>query len=450
MHKDSVLTGNTMVAYMNARTIAAVAWGLTSLFASTSNGPCYGQETAKSAKGEKSDWRMFRGPSGQGISTSAKLPIQWSATENVAWKQPLPGAGASSPIVFREHIYLTYYDGFQVPGEAAGSQKELKRHLMCLNRRDGTLAWDRAVQAKLPEEDRIRDHGFAANTPAADPDAVYCFFGKSGVIAFDHQGKQLWQTDVGSNTHGWGTSASPVLYGNLVIINASVESESLMALDRMTGKELWRARGIKEAWNTPILAPDGDGKSELIVATHGSILAFDPETGNPLWNCDTDITWYMVPSIVAQDGIVYCLGGRSGISALAVRTGGRGNVTKTHRLWTSNKGSNVSSPVLYNGHLYWMNDNLGIAYCAKADSGQILYENRMNRAGQVYASALLGDGKVYYITRDGRCFVVAAKPEFEQLAINDLKDGSIFNGSFAVDESRLLIRSDKFLYAIGN
>ena len=398
---------------------------------------------------EANDWAAFRGPDGQGVSTAKALPVEWSESENIAWKSPMPGPGASSPIVFKDHIYITCYSGFFVPGEAEGSQKDLKRHLLCLDRKSGKTLWEKIVDAKLPEEERIRDHGFAANTPAADDDFVYCFFGKTGVMAFDHDGTQVWSADVGSKTHGWGTSASPVLYRNMVFINASVESESLVALDRRTGKELWKAKGIREAWNTPVVVTNVDGKPELIIATQGSVQAFEPTSGEQLWTCATDIGWYMVPSVIAHDGIVYCLGGRSGVAALAVRTGGSGDVTKSHRLWTSVKGSNVTSPIFHEGHLYWMNDNLGIAFCAKADSGEIVYEKRMERSGQVYASALLADGRVYYLTREGRTFVVAAKPDFEVLATNDLNDGSIFNGSFAVDGTRLLLRSDKFLYAIG-
>jgi len=396
------------------------------------------------------DWARFRGPDGQGQSDAKGLPVQWSSSENLAWKKALPGPGASSPIVSGDHIYVTCYTGFFVPGEAEGSQKDLKRHLICLARTDGQVIWEQAVPAKLPEEERIRDHGFAANTPAADAERVYCFFGKTGVFAFDHNGRQLWQADVGSKTHGWGTSASPVLYKDLVFINASVESDSLVALDRNTGKERWRANRITEAWNTPVVVTNINGKPELVIATQGSIQSFDPDSGQLLWTCATDIGWYMVPSVVADKGVVYCLGGRSGIASLAVKTGGSGDVTKTHRLWTSFKGSNVSSPVFHEGHLYWMNDNLGIAYCAKADSGELAWEHRMNRAGQVYASAFLAEGKIYHLTREGKTYVVSAKPDFEQLAVNDLNDGSVFNGSFAVDGSRLLIRSDKFVYAIGN
>lgn len=396
----------------------------------------------------KGDWSRFRGPSGTGVSEATSLPVEWSARKNLVWKTPLPGAGASSPIVLGEHIYLTAYTGFFVPGESGGNIENLKRHLICIQKVDGKILWNKSVKAKLPEEDRIRDHGFAANTPAADEERVYAFFGKSGVFAFDHRGEQLWQADAGSNTNGWGTSASPVLYNDLVFINASVESESLIALDRKTGDEKWRAKGIREAWNTPLIVKSPSGNDELVMAIHGKVLGFDPKSGERLWSCDTGITWYMVPSIVAHDGVVFVLGGRSGTAALAVRTGGRGDVTGTHRQWTSNKGSNVTSPVCHNGELYWMHEQLGIAYC-RSDTGEMVYQKRIDRAGQIYASPILADGKVYYTNRSGRTFVVAAKPEFELLATNELRDGGQFNASPAVTGNRLLLRSDKFLYCIG-
>lgn len=394
------------------------------------------------------DWSAFRGAGAMGLSRAKGLPVEWDDSTNVVWKTPLPGPGASSPIVFGDRIYLTSYTGFFVPGEE-GKKENLKRHLLALDRKTGKSVWDTAIAAKLPEEDRIRDHGFAGSTPAADADRIYAFFGKTGAFAFDHKGKQLWQADVGDKTHGWGSASSPTLYKNLVFINASVESESLFALDRKTGKEVWRAKGIRESWNTPVIVTAKSGRTELIVAIQGKVLAFDPDSGKQLWSCKTDIGWYMVPSVIAYDGIVYCLGGRSGIASLAVTAGGEGDVTETHRLWTSNRGSNVSSPVYLDGHLYWMHDSRGVAYCVKADSGELVYEKRLERADQSYASAVLADGRLYYLARNGRTFVVKATPDFEQLALNDLSDRSIFNGSPAVDGNRLLIRSDKFLYCLG-
>ncbi len=400
------------------------------------------------ASASSTDWPAFRGSSGMGISDATGLPVTWSQDENIAWKKELPGGGSSTPIVFGDRIYLTTYSGYAVPGQSGGSVDDLTRHLLCLNREDGATIWTKDFNAKLPEESNIRDHGYAANSVAVDSERVYTFLGKSGVFAHSHDGEQLWQADVGSKSHGWGTSASPVLYKNLVFINASVESGSLVALDRATGEEKWRATGIKEAWNTPVIVKTADGVDELVMSKHGKVLGFDPMSGDELWSCDTNITWYMVPSIVAADGIAYVLGGRSGVAGLAVRTGGRGNVTATHRLWTSNKGSNVTSPVYHDGHLYWMHEKLGIAYCAHAESGDLVYEERMNRAGQVYASSVLADGRVYHVTRSGKTFVVPAKPEFELLATNELRDGTLFNASPAISGKRLLIRSEKFLYCI--
>jgi outer membrane protein assembly factor BamB len=178
------------------------------------------------------------------------------------------------------------------------------------------------------------------------------------------------------------------------------------------------------------------------------VLAFAPRTGEPLWNCDTDIGWYMVPSVAAAEGIVYCIGGRSGVASLAVRAGGSGDVTDTHRLWTGRKGSNVSSPIFHEGRMYWMNDNLGIAYCADGKTGDILYEQRVDRAGQVYASPLLAEGRLYYVNRQGRTYVLAAKPEFEQLAVNNLEERGTFNSGLIASAGRLYLRSNRYLYCL--
>ena len=407
-------------------------------------------QTNDKSESSAGEWPGFRGPNGMGESNASNLPLTWSQDENLVWKTELPGGGSSSPIVFGDHIYLTSYTGYLEPNQSRGSLNDLTRHLLCLSRDSGEILWNQSVKAALPEEEQIRDHGYAANTPAADANRVYVFFGKSGVFAFDHQGKEVWKADVGSGTHGWGTSASPLLYKDKVFINASVESQSLVALDRETGQEKWRAGGIKEAWNTPIIVKTESGQDELVMAKHGKVLGFDPESGEELWSCDTDITWYMVPCPVASNGIVYVLGGRSGIAALAVRAGGRGDVTSTHRLWTSKKGSNVTSPVLHDGHLYWMHEQLGIAYCAKAATGELVYEERLDRVGQVYASSILADGRVYHLSRSGRSVIVAAKPQFELLARNELRDGTRFNASPAVVDNRLLLRSEKYLYCVGD
>lgn len=414
---------------------------------------CFGggsvsEATAQQASSSR-DWPQFRGPGGLGVSPAKGLPVSWSADKNLLWKTELPGAGASSPIVVGNRVYVTCYSGYGVPGQARGDMSQLQRHLLCLDAAKGEILWKKDFPAVLPESETVREHGYAASTPAWDGERLYVFFGKSGVYAFDLNGRQLWHADVGDRFHGWGSAASPVVYKDLVLINACVESESLVALDKKTGRERWRARGIKESWNTPLLVTNKNGTTELAVAIAGKILAFDPDTGTPLWNCDTDIRWYMAPSMVAQDGVVYALGGRSGIAALAVRAGGKGDVTSTHRLWTSTKGSNVSSPIIHEGRLYWMHDNLGIVYCAEAQTGRILYEERLSGSGQVYASPVLADGKLYYVARSGRTFVVKVGPQFELLATNDLSDRTTFDASPAVSGNRLYLRSNRFLYCVG-
>jgi hypothetical protein len=393
------------------------------------------------------DWTQFRGPD-QGRSAGKALPTTWSATENVLWKTPLPGPGTSSPILVGDRIYLTAYSGFNVPGEP-GDMAALKRHLVCLDRKTGKLLWSKDVAPKLPEQAKIRDeHGYASSTPASDGRRIYCFFGKSGAKAFDLEGKELWTAELGETLHGWGSAASPVLHENLVLVNASVESESLVALDAATGKEVWRARGVKESWSTPLLSKSADGRPELLLPMHGKILGFDPKTGERRWTCDTNIPWYMVPVGTAEGGVSYWIGGRSG-GALAVRLGGSGDVTSSHRLWTAEKNSNVPSPLLKDGHLYFAGNADGVAYCLEAAGGKLVYAERLPRADTIYASPILGDGKIYYVARNGRTFVVAAAPSFKLLATNDLSDGSLFHAAPAAADGRLLIRSNRFLYCIG-
>ncbi|MFO0969034.1 MAG: PQQ-binding-like beta-propeller repeat protein [Gemmataceae bacterium] len=395
---------------------------------------------------DKLAWARFRGPDGLGLATG-KAPTNWSQKENLAFKTALPGMGTSSPIVVGERIYLTCYAGFGAPGDK--DMSKLKRLLVCLDAK-GDILWSKEVASKLPEQERIRDdHGYASSTPVCDGERLYVFFGKSGVLAFTLEGEKLWQADVGERLNDWGSAASPVLFGDLVIVNASVESGSLIALDRKTGKERWRAKGIVESWNTPILVTPKGEKTELVVAIMGKVLGFDPETGAPLWSCATDIPWYMVPSGVPHDGVVYYTGGRGGGGTLAVRAGGTGDVTKTHRLWMIRKGTNVPSPILHKGRLYFASEGGGLLYCVDAASGKVIYEEREPRADAVYASPILADGKLYYLTRTGATLVVAAGPEMKVLATNDLRDRGAFNASPAVMGNRLLIRSDKYLYGIG-
>lgn len=389
------------------------------------------------------DWPQFRGPDSLGVSQAENLPVTWSEAENVAWKTALPGYGSSSPIALNGTLYVTCYSGYGIEGRQ-GTMEELTLHVVSIDGKTGRILWDKKIEPTLPESKSVRDHGYAAATPATDGAHLYVFFGKTGVFKFDLDGRQLWRTSVGTKTHDWGSGTSPVLYGDLVIVNASVESGSLVALNKDTGKEVWRAGGMDSSWNTPHLVKTAAGHDELAVTVRGWILAFDPKTGKELWRCEA-IPDYICPSIVSQDGIVYAIGGRSS-KAVAVRSGGRGNVTDTHKLWQADVGANVSSPVIHDGHLYWVSDRNQTAYCLDLTDGSVQYSERVRM--QPYASTLLADGRLYVVMRNAGTLVLAAEPEFEQLAHNKLADRSTFNASPIVCNDTLILRSDENLYAI--
>lgn len=399
------------------------------------------------------DWARFRGPGGLGISKAKNLPVRWSDTENLVWKTELPGPGTSSPVLHGDRLYLTCHTGYGLGESNPGAMDDLERHVLCVDRSTGKIVWSREVESKLPETEfgrRIISHGYASSTPAVDAERVYCFFGRSGVVALDHGGKQLWRADVGDQIHGWGSASSPVLYEDLVIVNAFVECGQLVALDKRTGKEVWRAGDLKESWNTPLLVDLPNGKTELAVAISGQILGFDPATGKSLWSCEGH-NWYIVGSMVAHDGVVYCVSGKGVEATKAVRAGGRGDVNATHVAWLTGKGSNVSSPIYYEGHLYFAHEQIGVAYCLDAKTGDLVYQERLPRVGMIYASPVIGDGKLYYVSRQGGTVVLAAKPELEVLSHNRLEsDRSVFNASPAVEDGRLYLRSDRFLYCVGS
>jgi outer membrane protein assembly factor BamB len=398
------------------------------------------------------DWTQFRGPGGLGVSGDKGLPTKWSSDKNIIWKTKLPGPGTSSPVALGNRIFLTCYSGYALSDKDPGKMEDLRRHLLCVEKSNGKILWKKEFEPVLPEHKYAGEgsyHGYSSSTPTTDGLRLYVFFGKSGVFCFDLAGKQLWQRTVGKGTNGWGSGASPLLYKDLVIVNASVEGSALVALDKLTGKEVWHAPGVRSAWNTPVLVTAPSKELELVISIQDRLLAFDPDTGKELWSAD-GIHLYVCPSVVAHDGVVYAIGG--GHTALAVRAGGRGDVTDTHVLWRTKKGSNVSSPIYHDGHLYWASDSGGIVHCQEAATGKFVYSERLKPdSGLIYASPVLAEGKLYYVSQRNGTYVVAAGPKFELVAHNTIEDDkSRTNASIAVSGGQLLLRTDQYLYCIGN
>jgi len=396
------------------------------------------------------DWMQFRGPGGLGSSDEKGLPVTWSSKENIVWRTEMPGPGTSCPIVVGKRVYITAYSGYGlVPNE--GEMDKLMRHLLCIDREKGTILWTKDFKPVLPESKYQKgndsEHGYSSSTIASDGQSLYVFFGKSGVYRLDMDGKEIWNASVGTGTSGWGSSNSPVLYKDMVIINASIESQSLVALNKSDGKEVWRTKGIRSSWNTPVLvdAPNG---TEVVVSDNNNVLAFDPANGKELWRV-SGFNNYVCASVVANKDIVYVVrtGGKAG-SALAIKSGGQGDVTDSHVIWRSPKSSLVPSPVYYEGRLYWPG---GIAQCLDAATGKEVYAGRLTGGGtSFYASPLAADGKIYYVTRTAGTYVIQAGPEFKQFAYNKFDDDSSrSNAGPIAHDGCILMRTDKYLYCIG-
>ncbi len=399
------------------------------------------------------DWTQFRGPGGNAVSHDKNPPTTWDEKNNIVWELDLPGPGASSPVVSAGRIFLTCYSGYGVSGENPGEQEALLRHLVCVDRQSGKLLWSRQTEPVLPEDRYrgfIQEHGYASSTPVVDGERVYVFYGKTGVLAYDLQGKKLWRTSVGTGSaiRGWGSASSLILYKDTVIVNASAESEAIVALDKKTGQEVWNspAEALQGTWGTPVLVDIGDGQFDLVVSVPGEIWGLDPSNGNLLWFAEGIQGNAICNSVIAHDGVVYAVGGRSG-GAVAVRAGGEGDVSKSHVLWTADVGSYVTSPLLYQGRIYWVSDR-GLAYCLDAGDGETVYQKRVS--GRYYASTVAAGGQLYALDRDGGTHVLATGAEFEELAENSLNaDGSTFNATPAVSDGQIFIRSNKRLYCIG-
>ncbi len=405
-----------------------------------------------------SDWTGFRGAGARGVSDETGLVVKWSETENLKWKTPLPGPGSSSPIVLGDRVFVTCYSGYGVDPKQPGDMSKLERHLLCIRATDGKVLWDKIVPAVLPEDPfkgRFQEHGYASHTPVTDGQRVYVFFGKSGVLAFDLDGRRLWQTSVGtgSDKMKWGSAASPTLYDNMVFVNAWDESKTLYALDKKTGNEIWK-KDISDTgltYSVPVLADQGDGRVALVITLSGQVRALQPDTGRQVWFARTKIAECMIPSPVIVDGVAYIHGGGPRSSgSLAVRMGGEGDVTETHIAWSSKEVSSPPSPVIVDGRMYWA-DGSGNVCCVNPKTGEVTYSEKLPVTGRfaVYASTVAADGRLYVTTRKSGVFVLAAADKFEIIAHNKFaSDDTDFNGTPAIANKRMFIRSNRFLYCL--
>lgn len=412
--------------------------------------------------GVQEEWSRFRGPNGTGISRDATIPIEWSDTQNLRWKTKLPGPGSSTPVLTAKHVFLTSYTGYGYGDEdrSKGQISQLKRQLHCIDRNDGKIAWSRSIDALLPEDPYqgmgLPEHGYATNSPVTDGKSVFAFFGKSGVYAFDMAGNERWNVSVGteSGNRGWGTAASLTLYKDILIVNASEESQTLFGINKNTGEVVWKAPGaiLELAYGTPIIARVDDERDDLVIAVPSEVWGLNPSTGKLVWYVETKLTGNLSPSVISDGDTIYVFGGYQSSGSLAIKLGGKGNVTKSNTLWTSRNSSYVVTPILYEGHLYWIDDK-GMYFCVSAKTGETVDKQRVTgiKSGgrPVYASPVSIDGKLFMQTRNSGLFVLDGKPKMEVLKQNRFgSDDSVFNATPAISNGQLFLRSYTHLYCV--
>lgn len=425
------------------------------------------------------DWLRFRGPNGSGVATDAQsLPETFSATENLQWKVPLPGPGSSSPIVVGQKVLLTCWSGYGVSREEPGDMKALKLHLMCFERQSGKQLWDKAIDAHYPEEEyrgMFAEHGYASHTPVSDGKQVFVYFGKTGLYAFDLDGKEQWHMPVGtgSGSRGWGTSSSPILYKDMVIATASAESQALIAFKKETGEQVWKqeADGLVGTWGTPVLVEVDKTRTDLVIGVPYEIWGMNPDTGKLRWFCNATEDDSYCSSVVASGDVVYAVEGRNG-GSFAVKAGGKDDVSKSHVVWSGSGRNRIGTPVVADGKMYFISGK--IINCVDNATGQEIFQARLNSkssaaqppagggpggggrggrggmGGQDYSSPVIGDGKLYYVARNGEIFVVKLGSAFEQLASNRLtSETEDFSATPAISDNQIFIRSSKHLYCVG-
>lgn len=394
--------------------------------------------------GSADNWPAWRGAGADGQVREKNLPVRWSATENVRWKVPLPSPGNSTPVVWGDRIFLT--QSLDAPGQ--------QRAVMCFDRKDGKVLWQKSVPF-AGKESTHQTNPYCSASPATDGERVVAWMGSAGLVCYDFQGNRLWFNDLGKFEHIWGNASSPVIYKNLVIQNCGPgERTFLAAFDKKTGKEVWRVDepggkfGTTNAewlgsWTTPVVATI-KGREELIMSWPGAIKAYDPATGKLLWTCRGLTPLVYTSPLVSQEVIVAMSG--FGGSWMAVRTGGNGDVTDTHRLWHHPRATQrIGSGVIVGDHIYMVNEP-GTAQCIELKTGNILWTERLG--GSTWGSLLHIDGKLYVTGRRGETYIFAARPQFEKIAENPLNETTL--ASIAVSNGDLFIRTYQHLWCIRN
>ncbi len=415
------------------------------------------------------NWPQWRGPNGLGVAPGASYVEEWSAEKNIAWKTPVEGRGHSSPVVWGNRLFITTsirgepsghtapdhlgYDmkpGYKNP-DSEESDHSYTLKVLAYDTRNGKLLWERTAYDGIMWDDRHKKNTYASSTVATDGTLLYAFFEAPGLYAYDFAGKLVWKASLGNIAKGgMGPGTSPVIFDNLLILQIDQEmgaGSAIVALDKRTGKEVWRTdRTTRRTWGTPLVVKTP--KRTELMATGAEIIAgYEPATGKELWRAK-GLENHPIPSAVAGHGMVFFSSGYPRKRVIAVRPGGEGDITDTSAIaWRYDKGTAyTASPVLHGSYLYLMTDG-GILTCLDALSGAVVYEGGRPPVPGSYRSSLVAFGdRILQTSEDGDTFVIRAGPQHEVLRRNSV-DEPVW-ASLAFAQGTIFIRGEKHLFAI--
>ncbi len=419
------------------------------------------------------NWPQWRGPHFNGSTASGSPPAEWAEDQNVAWKAPIPGKGSSSPIVWGNRIYLTTAIATGTGAEPlpqslpdtppAGRGRGFHGHMapptavqrfvvLAIDRETGRTAWETTVEESLPHEGHHQTATYASSSAVTDGENIYAFFGSRGMHCLDRDGNIKWKKHLGTMSikMSFGEAASPVLHGQTLILPWDHEGESfIVALDKSTGEELWREdRDEATSWATPLVV-EHEGRAQVVTSATRRARSYDLADGTLIWEVG-GMTRNTIPTPVSEGGIVYLTSGFRGSALLAIQlSAARGDVTGSEAIvWDHDRDTPyVPSPLLYGGILYLLKGNTGILSAFDAMTGERHYQQRLEGLGNIYASPVGADGRVYITDRKGTTVVVKAGSKPEVLATNSLEDD--FDASMAVVGDEIYLRGSR-LYRISS
>jgi outer membrane protein assembly factor BamB len=421
------------------------------------------------AAAEGENWPGWRGPEGRGVAASAAYKDEWGPGKNIAWKVPVEGRGHSSPVIWGKHLFLTTsirggpsghtapdhlgYDlrpGYKNP-DSEESDHSYTLKVFAFDAGSGKLLWERTAYDGIMWDDRHKRNTYASPTVVTDGTLLYAFFEAPGLYAYDFNGKLAWKASLGNIAKGgMGPGTSPILYENLIILQIDQEmgaGSAIVALDKKTGKQVWRTeRNTRRTWGTPIIVRAG-GRDELMATGAEMLAGYDPKTGRELWRAK-GLENHPIPSAVAGHGMVFFSAGYPRKRVLAVRPGGDGDITGTPAMaWRYDKGTAyTASPVLHDSYLYLMTDG-GILTCLNALTGEVVYEGGRPPVPGSYRSSLAAFGdRILQTSEDGDTFVIKAGPQHEVLKHNSI--GEPVWASLAFANGTIYIRGAEHLFAI--